>query len=130
VASWNELVEHIKENYKVADEQDDAIKMVFGVGDGRSQLVFLFHHKLMGGVESWVQIESPVGTFAKTDLEKMVREAGTKVCGGIGATGDVITYRHSLPLTNLDMNEFERPLILVTTTADQLEKEITGGDDF
>ena len=44
--------------------------------------------------------------------------------------GDLVTFRHSLPLANLNINEFESPLALVTTTADRLEQAFTGGDRF
>jgi hypothetical protein len=35
-----------------------------------------------------------------------------------------------VPLANLDINEFERPLHLITVAADQLEKDLVGGDAF
>ncbi len=42
----------------------------------------------------------------------------------------LLTIRHSVPLLNLNINEFERPLALVTTTADRFERELTGGDRY
>src|SRR6266702_3776384 len=36
----------------------------------------------------------------------------------------------SLGQVNLEINEFERPLTLVTTTADRLERELVGGDKY
>ena len=44
--------------------------------------------------------------------------------------GNMVTFRHSLPLDDLNIAEFESPLALVTTTADQLEKALVGGDKF
>jgi hypothetical protein len=52
------------------------------------------------------------------------------MCGGIGATGELVTVRHAAPLVNMDINELERPLLLVTTTADRLERQFQGGDIF
>jgi hypothetical protein len=41
-----------------------------------------------------------------------------------------LIYRHAVPLANLDVNEFERPLELVTLAADRLEHSISGGDVY
>ena len=49
---------------------------------------------------------------------------------GLALVGNLVTFRHSLPLENLNINEIESPLALVTTTADQLERALTGGDRF
>ena len=62
-------------------------------------------------------------------VKRQVTECRT-VCGGIAAMGDLVTVRHSVPLLNLDINEFERPLGLVTGTADRLEQQFQGGDQF
>ena len=50
--------------------------------------------------------------------------------GAHALVGNLVTFRHSLPLENLNINELESPLALVTTTADQLERTLTGGDRF
>ena len=52
------------------------------------------------------------------------------VCGGVAVINDVVIFRHSVPLANLDVNEFERPLHLVTMAADYLETQVTGLDQF
>jgi len=130
MADWGDLVSYVRANYKVAEEKDRMIKLLFGVGEGRSQVVLLWHHTLMGGAEDWVQIESPIGKIEEVSLVPLMREVAETVCGGIGATGDFVTYRHSVPLMNLDVNEFERPLQLVVTTADRLENKLVGGDRF
>ena len=50
--------------------------------------------------------------------------------GGISKVGDLITFRHSVPLADLQPSEFERPLQLVVGTADRLESKLTGKDAF
>lgn len=52
------------------------------------------------------------------------------MCGGLAIVNDFLMVRHTVPLLNLNLNEFERPLLLVTTTADDLEQELVGGDRF
>jgi hypothetical protein len=130
MASWTELTDYVRANYKIADEQPDLVKMIFNTGGLRSQIVLLAHQVLRDGSEEWVLIESPVGPVAKIDLQSALRQVGQMVCGGAGMVGDLLTIRHAVPLVNLDINEFERPLHLVTVTADRLEKELIGGDEF
>ncbi len=129
MTSWTQLRKLVDKKYKIADEQNGLITLLFDLGNDRSQMVFLWHAKLMGGREDWVQIESPIGKVDKMPFVPLMRETAKTICGGIGATGDMVTYRHSVPLENLDLNEFERPLMLVVSTADRLEHKLVGGDE-
>lgn len=130
MASWNDLCKYVRANYKIMKEDDHSIMMGFAYEDGRSQVVFLWKMVLNDGTEEWVQIESPIGEFSEKNVAAVVRAAEKSVVGGIGCSGDVITYRHAVPLLNLDMNEFLRPLRLVTISADQFEKQVFGGDKY
>ena len=131
MATWSEFTQYVRSNYKIIEEvPDKMVSMGFGLEGGRTQLVFLWRQTLMGGTEEWVQVESPIGELTPDKVVAAVKAVGNTVVGGIGSAGDVITYRHALPLANLDSNEFERPLRLVTTTADKLEKDIFGKDEF
>jgi hypothetical protein len=130
MAAWTDLVGYIRSNYKIADEQPDMVKLLFEVAGLRSQVVLLWHLTLAGGKEEWVQIESAIGEVGSVDLGRAVQEIGQTVCGGLATMGNLVTFRHAVPLLNLNINEFERPLELVTTTADHLERLLTGGDRY
>jgi hypothetical protein len=130
MTTWNDLVEYIHNHYKIADENPNMIKMVFETGGLRSQVVLVWHLTLNDGSEEWVQIESPFGDVNTIDLRAALEGIGSTVCGGLAQFGDLVTFRHSIPLQNLNINEFESPLALVTTTADNLERQFTGGDQY
>jgi hypothetical protein len=130
MASWGSLTEYVSRVYRVAEQHEGMLKMIFDVGDLRSQIVFLWRESLFDGEEEWVQIESPFGNINQVDLAAAIRRAGEMVCGGVAVIDDTLTYRHSVPLDNMDVNEFERPLLLVTAGADRLEHEFTGGDNY
>ena len=130
MATWSDLVDYVRRNYKTADEEPGMIKMVFEVGDLRSQVVFLWHQTLFDGQEEWVQIESPFGELDRVDATAALAAMSRMVCGGLASMGTLATVRHSVPLMNMDINEFERPLQLVISTADSFEKVLTGGDTF
>jgi hypothetical protein len=120
----------VKANYKIADEQPEMLKLIFEVPNLRSQMVLLWHVQPTNSDEDWVQIESVIGEFGRIDVARAVREVGDVVCGGIASVADLVTYRHSVPLLNLNINEFERPLMIVTNIADKLEQGLTGRDEY
>lgn len=130
MTTWNDLVEYVQNNYKITDQNPGMIKLVFETGNMRSQVVIVWHLTLSNSKEEWVQIESPFGELGALDLAEALKEIGSTVCGGMAVYGNLVTFRHSLPLANLNINEFESPLALVTTTADGLERQFTGGDRF
>ncbi|WP_433532888.1 hypothetical protein ACQPYA_13305 [Micromonospora sp. CA-263727] len=130
MATWANLATYVRSNYKISDERHDMIKLVFETGNLRSQVVLLWHVTLADGAEEWVQIESSFGELNSVNLVQALREVGDTVCGGMSVLGDLVTFRHSVPLLNLNINEFERPLALVTSTADRLEQLLTGADRF
>ncbi|MGV9213660.1 hypothetical protein ACTFTM_17540 [Micromonospora sp. RB23] len=130
MATWADLKSYVRSNYKISDEQQDLIKLVFETGNLRSQVVLLWHVTLADGSEEWVQIESPFGELRSVNVAQALREIGDTVCGGMSAVGDMVTFRHAVPLLNLNINEFESPLALVTSTADRLEQLLTGADRY
>jgi hypothetical protein len=130
MTTWNDLVGYVHANYKITDESHNMIKLVFDTGNMRSQVVIVWHLTLGDGSEEWVQIESPFGEVGSVNLAAALQQIGNTVCGGLAQAGNLVTFRHSLPLENLNINEFESPLALVTTTADNLERQLTGGDRF
>ncbi len=129
MATWSEFASHVRDNYKILKEDDGQIHLAFGLDDGRSQLVVLWHMKIKGA-GSFVQIESPIGEFTPESVAAAVKETEHAVLGGIGCTGELVTFRHALPLENFDSNEFDAPVALVVTSADKLEKSVFGGDKF
>jgi hypothetical protein len=130
MATWKDLAGYVRANYKVSDESPTSMKLVFDTGNLRSQLVMLWYMTLGEGGEEWLQIESPFAEVGRVDLRNALEEVGRIVCGGLALIGDVVTIRHAVPLANLNINEFERPLALVTNTADRLEAKLAGGDQF
>jgi hypothetical protein len=130
MATWSDLAGYVRSNYKIADENSRMIKMVFETGNLRSQLVFLWRQSLMDGGEEWVQIESPIAEVGSLNPRQVLEEVGNVVCGGAAVVDGHVVLRHAVPLLNLNVNEFERPLILVTSTADHLEHKLVGSDKY
>jgi hypothetical protein len=97
---------------------------------GRRQIMVVAH-EVLDQKEDWVQIATPFARVGEVDLREVLTEVGdTTIVGGVVAMGDYLVLRHSLPLINLDINEFTDPLELVASAAEDLERRFTGRDEY
>src|SRR4051812_47332188 len=116
------------------DEPDEIrIRLSFGSDpdtEERAQVVVVAR-EIFDQKEEWVQIATPFARVDEVNLRAVLEEVGhTTVVGGIVIMGEHVVLRHSLPLINLDINEFLDPLELVAGSAELLEQQFTGRDDY
>lgn len=128
MASWVQLVDYVKENYHVTDQKDGMLSFVFSVGD-RSQVVFVWHTPMQDG-EEWIQIESPIGELDKINLRELLELVEKKIVGGVAALEGLAVLRDAIPLADMSVEEFETPFRAITMTADDLEHQLTGVDQY
>lgn len=124
----------IRREYEVIRDEPDEIRIMIRFGDDngiqRTQMVVIAR-EILDRREEWVQIASPFARVDQIDLAKVLEEIGTTtVVGGAVIMGPYLVLRHSVPLINLDINEFVDPLELVGLTAEDLEENFTGRDDY
>lgn len=137
MASWRDLQKYIRDNYRVIRDEPEEIRIrvTFRAKNpeddpDRTQTVVIAR-EVLDKREEWVQIATPFARASEVDLHAVLEEIGhTTVVGGAVIMGPYLVLRHSLPLMNLDANEFDDPLELVTGSAEQLEEQITGRDDY
>lgn len=141
MATWEDLAEFVRSEYAVAEDVDteteyriiedgdEEIRVLVEYEDDRSQIVIICRERL-DGREDWVQVVSVIGRADEVDLQKLLWELGqvSVVCGAV-IVGDHVLLRHSLPLLNLDINEFTDPLNFIAETADHLEEMFFRDDD-
>lgn len=135
MADWADLVGYIRHEYRVILDEPDEIRVRMSFGDdaeteGRAQ-VMVIAREVFDQREDWVQIATPFARVDEVDLLAVLTEVGnTLVVGGVVVMGEHVVLRHSLPLINLDINEFIDPLELVAGSAELLEQQFTGRDDY
>ncbi len=137
MAKWAELVAFIRLEYEVIGEEIDEIRILIRYASddeddqpGRTQTVVVAR-EVLDRREDWVQIASPFARVHEVDLRAVLEAVGNNtVVGGVVIIGEYVVLRHSLPLINLDINEFVDPLVLVTGSAEVLERRFSRGDDF
>ncbi|EHK87640.1 hypothetical protein SZMC14600_09973 [Saccharomonospora azurea SZMC 14600] len=121
---------YVRESYDVIRDEPDEIRVRISFDDRRAQVVVIAR-ELLDRKEEWVQIATPFARADEVDLHAVLTEIGdTIVVGGAVLMGEHLVLRHSLPLVNLDINEFIDPLELVTGSAELLEEQFTGRDDY
>jgi hypothetical protein len=135
LVTWAELVKFIRRTYELVRVEPDEIRirLRFGVDIDEAERgqVMIIAHEILDGRGDWVQIATPFARADEVDLRAVLEEAGsTLVVGNVVIMGDYVVLRHTVPLINLDDNEFVDPLHLVAAAAEQLEKHFTGRDDY
>lgn len=130
MATWADLVTFMRTEYRVVRLEKDEVRIEVEFDDERRQHVIM-QREVMDKREEWVQIVSPCGKAAEVNLPALLAHLGEgAVCGGAVIMGDYVVLRHSLPLANLDINEFVDPMTLIAGTADEVEEMFTGGDGY
>jgi len=127
--SWESLRQYIKSTYPITDQTPEMLAMVLTTKGGRKQGVFV--RKLMIDGTEWAEISTPVCVEADiAPRDALERNAGLAVGGLALLRSGTVVYRHSLPLNDLDLDEFEVPFHLIAQLGDELEQELTGADRF
>ena len=128
MATWDDLVKFVRSEYEIIEHRDDELRILIEYEEQRSQVVII-GRDVLDEREDWVQLASVCGPAANADLHRLLAEiANTCVLGGAVIMGEHVVLRHSVPLKNLDINEFNDPLIFLAETADHLEETLFGGD--
>lgn len=130
MATWEDLLAFVRTEYRIVEDTGDEVRVMVEYEDGRSQVIVLCR-EVLDHREEWVQVASVCGLVRDVDLQRLLAEIGetSVVCGAV-IMGEHVVLRHSLPLENLDINEFTDPLTFVADTADQLEEIFFGGDGY
>jgi hypothetical protein len=129
MATWETLRNHIKSNYNVSKDELTILSLQFDVGGGRTQVVVVAQAML--GDYEWAQIGTPVCSEADLNPRDALLRNWDFVVGALTMMDNgTVWFRHSLPLKDLDVDEFEVPFHLVVQFGDRLEQELTGADKF
>ncbi|GAA3813574.1 MULTISPECIES: hypothetical protein [Amycolatopsis] len=135
MTSWRDLATFIRQQYKVIRDEPDELRIRIRFQsdpeeEERTQIVVIAR-EVLDRRDEWIQIATPFARVDEVDVVGVLAEVGhTTVVGGVVVMGEYLVLRHSLPLANLDINEFVDPLALVTSSAELLEEQLTGRDDY
>lgn len=130
MATWREVENYLSSTYKVEKIDSAIIKLIFDLGNGRSQLVFVEGLALDDPEDAIISVFSPFAKVNEISPQQLVNAMSSNSAIGVAIIGDWYTLKNVAPLQNLDANEIEWPLLFVTNFADQLEQSLGLGDDL
>jgi hypothetical protein len=126
--SWPEIQEYARSKYKLSYDEPHRFALVFAYDDGRTQQIFVRRFEAYN--QEWIEFRTPVckedEMKAKVALEK---NAGFAI-GALALENGRIFLLHNATLRSLDIEEFDLPLHVLAGTADNLEKQYAGGDEY
>jgi hypothetical protein len=123
MATQNEVINFIKKNLNSEEVGDSLFKLVYDLGNGRTQMLVVY----VG--EFGMNVSSP---FATTEdvTPKQALNAAKDYGLGIGISGDYYEVKAFVLIADLDESEIHTSFDLVTGIADELEEALVGGDAF
>lgn len=129
MTNWQVLRDHIKANYVLKDDAADVVATVVDLDAGRKQAVYI--RRLFLGEAEWAEISTPVCVESDIPAREALERNSELVVGGLALLrSGTVMYRHSFPLKDLDIDEFEIPFRVIASEGDRLEQELTGLDTF
>jgi hypothetical protein len=114
MSSWEELRQYIHSNYQVADDAGEVVRLLFDLGNGRSQNL----------------IWTPVCDESQIPARQAVLRSSMPLLSLSLMEDGTVILSYSALLKDLDVDEFEIPLRFVTQTGDSLEREFAGVDRY
>ena len=94
----------------------------------RSQVVLVDLAKI--GEAEWVTVRSAIGEVGDVDVRKAATMLNSYVVGGLVCVDDIMLVREVVPISGLNMEDFEVILLAVMGVADELEAKLTARDEF
>lgn len=131
--TWAEVQEYARSKYNLAEDHEYHFSLVFVYGDsGRAQKVLI--RRFTAFNQEWIDFSS--ACCQKDEMHPIValKKNADFAVGNLCLDGpegqELYIFRYSVPLATMDMEEFELPLHVVASTADQLEGQFAAGDRF
>lgn len=121
MATWSDVKRFVGSRYTVEELSDTLLKLVFDVGNLRSQVVFVEYAGNDSGA-SWMKALSPIGSVDEIDLRRASEVLSTMIFGGLISSDGWVYVTNGIPLGDLDPNEVTEPLERIAGIADGLER--------
>lgn len=126
--SWGEIQEYARSKYKLSRDEDDHFALIFSFPDGRSQQIFV--KRFDAFEQECIEFRTPVCKQEDMDATLALTKNAEFAIGALVLEQGLYFLMHNAMLRNLDMDDFELPLHVLASCADDLEQEHAAGDEF
>jgi len=128
MATWNELREHMRQTYRLADDELDMLSMVWSYDDGRSQKIIVRRYEAFD--RTLIELKSAFARRKDADPETLLRKNAELPLAAIALAGDVYIVVYNALLEHLDFDDLDLYLSRVAAVADTLEETYAAKDVF
>lgn len=128
MASWDDVRVHMRQAYKLQQDETDVLSMVWSYDDGRHQKIVLRTYEAFG--RQMVEFKSAFARLGDADPVEMLRQNSELPLAMIALHGEVYVAVYNAVLDHLDMGDFELYLSRVAGLADSLEAKFVAKDVF
>ncbi|MEZ4449351.1 MAG: hypothetical protein R3B09_07725 [Nannocystaceae bacterium] len=126
--TWLEVQEYARTRYRLAEDFEAGFKVIWRYDNDRSQQIVVSRARALG--REWCRFASPACRSGQLPAEVALRRSAAFPVGSLILDGDIYVVVHSLLLVTMHFEEFDLLLNLVASTADQIEAEFAGVDQF
>jgi len=126
--TWNEMREHMRKTYRLADDEADMLSMVWSYDDGRSQKIIIRRYEAFE--RTLVELKSAFARRKDVDPEVLLRKNAELPLATIALAGDVYLVVYNALLDHLDFADLDLYLSRVAAVADTLEETYAAKDVF
>ena len=128
MATWEDVKSHLRSKFRISSEEHNMISLDFEVAGSRVQRILISSFEAMG--KGWLLYRSRVCERARLEPEDALRRNSSFAVGFLALAEGFYELVYTAQMNTLDIDELEIPLFALTETADQLERELTGTDQW
>ena len=128
MATWSDVQNHLRSRYALAEDRPDLVALKFECAGARAQLIQVSSFSALG--RGWVLFRSRVCEQSRMDPVEALRRNSRFAVGFLALTDGYYEIAYTAQLETLDIDELEIPLRVLSDTADELERELTGTDQW
>ncbi|MBT3219527.1 MAG: hypothetical protein HN348_10580 [Proteobacteria bacterium] len=126
--SWADVQKHMRRKYRLENDQDDMLSMVWSYDDGRSQKIIVRRYKALG--RAMLEFKSAFARKGNVEAVDMLRENSKLPLATISLSGEVYLIIYNALLQNMHFDDFDFILSRVAAVADTLEEKYLRVDEF
>lgn len=125
--TWEDIQRVAREEFKIAVDEDEFMKIGFRYENGRKQMVTVSSYESMG--HTWCRFASGVGNMDQIEAVEALRRNWQLGAGRLCLDGDTYVFRYDHRTDFLDRPAFKWGVEMTAVTADELEGEWSAGTD-
>lgn len=128
MATWDDVKQHLRSKFQIMQEDRSFVVLNFALNQNRAQRIVISAFEAMN--KRWLLFRSRICERARLDPEEALRRNSSFAVGFLALSEGFYEVVYTVQMDTLEIDELEIPIFAIVDTADQLERELTGGDTW